>query len=101
MIIAGLLIPPGPSPKLQVMIPPGAIRAGGVSISWWHYQEQKGSEVGEDRRANEERRQGEPDHLELFYDKRRGERREGERRTMRSPALNQGTSAHRIWKGNF
>ena len=39
MIIARLLIPPGPSPKLQVMIPPGAIRAGGVSISWWHYQD--------------------------------------------------------------
>ena len=38
--------------------------------------------MGEDRRANEERRQGEPDHLELISDKRRGERREGERRTM-------------------
>jgi len=31
--------------------------------------------MGEDRRANEERRQGEPDHLELIFDKRRGERR--------------------------
>jgi len=38
--------------------------------------------VGEDRRADIERRQGEPDKLELISDKRHGERREGERRTM-------------------
>ncbi len=38
--------------------------------------------MGEDRREDKERRQGEPDELELISDKRHGQRREGERRTM-------------------
>ena len=45
-------------------------------------EKQKGSEVGEDRRVNAERRQGEPHKAELISDKRSHERREAERRTM-------------------
>ena len=38
--------------------------------------------MGEDRRTNAERRQGEPHQFELISDERYGQRREGERRTM-------------------